>query len=306
MTIKTKTTIVESVEVQVRLDEILAEVFEKNPELKDGFTRTNSTLVGGPSDRVLLVSFGRRTETEKELKAEVPAEELSQQRAIVRAALGTASTFYTGATPEDQGKVEEAIITAWKDSGTSEALSSFALPYYRANLRDRYNTTSERFEFAEPVVPGSPPAFTQAQRDEVRQVLETSGSASFARSTPEVRELVITRCLELLDGKPFTYNWYLNNLYYTDYEKNGQKFSFAPWQPTAEQVTEARDILGIRIPFGQLSPADQDKAVLEVLRKWHENGETLSLRSSGLYENFFKGSELYLTTEFGKQDQGRI
>lgn len=228
MTIKTKTTTVESVEVQVRLDEILAEVFAKNPELKDGFTRTNSTLVGGPSDRVLLVSFGRRTETEKELKAEVPADELSQQRTIVRAALGTASTFYTGATPEDQAKVEEIIITAWKESGTGDALSDFALPYYRTNLRDRYNTTTERFEF-----------------------------------------------------------------------------SFAPWQPSAEQVTEASDILGIRIPFGQLSEDGKSKAVLEVLRKWHENGETLSLRSSGLYENFFKGSELYLSTEFGKQNQGR-
>lgn len=303
MTIKTKTTTVESVEVQVRLDEILAEVFAKNPELKDGFTRTNSTLVGGPSDRVLLVTFGRRTETEAELKAEVPADELAQQREIVRAALGTASTFYIGATTEDRAKVEEAIITAWKDSGTSDALSAFALSYYRSNLRNRYNTTSGRFEFAEPV---KDPASTQAQRDEIRRVLVGNGSDSFLKSTPEVQELVITKCLEMLDGKPFSYNWYLDNLYYPDYQENGQKFSFAPWQPTAEQVTEARDILDIRISFGQLSEDDKSKAVLEVLRKWHEDGEKESLRNADLYVNYFKGSELYLSTEFGKQNQGRI
>lgn len=320
MTIKTKTTTNTTVEVQVALDKILAEVFEQNPELKDGFTRTNSTLVGGPSDRTLVLTFGRRTFEEKELKApEFPmelrqrpenpdgltAEEFSsQRRVIVREALGTASTFYIGATTEDRAKVEEAIITAWKDSGTSDALSAFALPYYRSNLRDRYNTTTGRFEFPEPV--GSPPAFTQAQRDEVRRVLVSSGSDSFTKSTPEVQELVITRCLEMLDGKPFSYNWYLDNLHYPDYQENGQKFSFAPWQPTAEQVTEARDILDIRIPFSQLSEDDKSKAVLEVLRKWHEDGEKESLRNADLYVNYFKGSELYLSTEFGKQNQGRI
>lgn len=303
MTIKTKTTTVESVEVQVRLDEILAEVFAKNPELKDGFTRTNSTLVGGPSDRVLVVTFGRRTETEAELKAEVPADELSsQQREIVRAALGTASTFYIGATTEDRAKVEERIITAWKDSGTSDALSAFALPYYRMNLRDRYNDRTGRFEFAEPV--GSPPAFTQAQRDEVRRVLVSNGSSSFTGSTPEVQELVITRCLEMLDGKPFSYQWYLDNLYYPDYAENGSKFSFEPWQPTPEQTERFRSALSIRIPFNQLSGDDQDKAVVAALRKWHEAGEP-AVDNSSIYTGYFKGSELYLTTEFGKENQGR-
>ena len=303
MTIKTKTTTVESVEVQVRLDEILAEVFAKNPELKDGFTRTNSTLAGGPSDRVLLVTFGRRTETETELEAAKPADDLPQRREIVRAALGTASTFYTGATPEDRAKVEEAIITAWKDSGTSDALSEFALPYYRANLRDWYNTTSGRFEFAERA---------KDQREAARAILDSLGRTSYETATEEVKELIVTRLLDAVrdgDVSAVEYgpvrSWYIGKIY-PEYQRNGDKFPFAPWQPTAEQIAEARDILGIRIPFGQLSEDDKSTAVLEVLRKWHEDGEKDTLRNSRLYENYFRGSELYLTTEFGKQNQGRI
>lgn len=148
--------------------------------------------------------------------------------------------------------------------------------------------------------------FTQEQRDEVRRILTIDGSSSFLNSTPEVQELVITKCLEMLKGEEFTYQWYLDNLYRADYVMNGSKFSFAPWEPTDAQKREAKSILSVRIPFGQLSDADQDKAVLDVLRKWHEDGEQeKDLRNAGLYVNYFKGSELYLTTEFGKEYQGR-
>jgi len=50
----------------------------------------------------------------------------------------------------------------------------------------------------------------------------------------------------------------------------------------------------------------EEQAVLEVLRRWHEDGEKTSLRDAALYTNYFKDSELYLTTEFGKEYQGRI
>ena len=159
---------------------------------------------------------------------------------------------------------------------------------------------------AQMTVLDSPPAFTQEQRDEVRDILVRNGSDSFLTSTTEVQELVITRCLEMLKGEEFTYQWYLDKIYRTDYALNGDKFSFAPWEPTDAQKREAREILGIRIPFGQLSEPDKDKAVLEVLRRWHEDGEKTSLRNAALYTDYFKGSELYLSTEFGKEYRGRI
>lgn len=181
--------------------------------ISDGFAiancRTNMINDGG-----ITITFTKNVKVDTAAKAEVKAEPefvfADTRRQIVRNALfGRDSYIYAEA--DVQAKVEELVITAWMESGTSDSLSDFTRPWYSSELYPQYEKNGNKFPFQ---VPAWEPTAKQ-----IEEVLDDLNSRfSFAPRTAAQKIKIINDLLrawhaagEMLTLGEFSFPWYRDN-----------------------------------------------------------------------------------------------
>lgn len=202
--------------IEITAEAILSLAREIDPEwakIADGFALYDATsrLVGGQG---ITLKFTKTETVDTAVKAEVKAEPeflfTGTRRQIVRNAL-TGRDSYSSAGADVQAKVEELVITAWMESGTSDSLSDFTRPWYNSELYPQYEKNGDKFPFQ---VPAWEPTAKQ-----IEEVLDDLNSRfSFAPRTVTQKNQIINDLLqawhaagEMLTLGEFSFPWYRDN-----------------------------------------------------------------------------------------------